>query len=146
MSVITTDILIEGHPRDEVLTWLGNPANHGTILNGAYGGFTEKSANEFEVSIKGGIRTRPMGYRFEKVDEEHGGRRVHVSISGKRTNGKLHYSLRTMKPAANTLVTLHCDFDPGGPGIGMLAELLGLRDNLEGGFKKVLENLKRELG
>ena len=36
MSVITTDILIEGHPRDEVLTWLGNPANHGKILNGDY--------------------------------------------------------------------------------------------------------------
>jgi hypothetical protein len=83
-----------------------------------------------------------MTYRFERVDEEHGGRRVHVALGGRRTTGTLHYSLRTMKPSTNTLVTLHVDLQSGGF-LGQLAEMAGLRERLEKGFRVILENVKR---
>lgn len=142
MSVYTTDVLIEGVRRDDVLAWLAEPTHHEAILTGAWGSMKSVGANSWEVSVPTALRTRPMTYTFEKVDEDHGGRRVHVALGGKRTMGKLHWSLRTQKPSTNTLVTLHADIDPGGA-LGALAEQLGMRERLEQGFRTMTENVKK---
>jgi carbon monoxide dehydrogenase subunit G len=144
MSVLTTDILLEGMRRDDVLAWLSEPARHGRLLEGAFDGVTTTAPGRYVVTVSTPPRKREMTYTFEHVDEEHGGRRVHVTLGGRRTTGKLHYSLRTMKPAGNTLVTLHADIESGGV-LGMLAEWTGLRDRLDKGFRAMLENLKREV-
>ncbi|MSP56635.1 MAG: hypothetical protein EXR69_13700 [Myxococcales bacterium] len=142
MSVYTTDVLIEGVRRDDVLTWLADPAHHELILAGAWGSLKSTGTGSWEVTVPTQLRTRPMTYTFEHVDEDHGGRRVHVALGGKRTNGKLHWSLRTQKPSTNTLVTLHADIDAGGP-MGLVAEQLGMRVRLEQGFRTMTENVRK---
>ena len=142
MSVYTTDVLIEGVRRDDVLTWLADPAHHEKILDGAWGSLKSLGGGKWEVMVPTALRTRPMTYAFDHVDEDHGGRRVHVTLSGKRTNGKLHWSLRTQKPSTNTLVTLHADIDSGGA-LGALAAQLGMRERLEQGFRTMTENVKK---
>jgi carbon monoxide dehydrogenase subunit G len=144
MAVITTDILIEGIRRDDVLEWLGNKDNHVRMLEGAFDGMKVKAPGDFEIAIKAGPLPRTLQYTFDHVDNEHGGRRVHVKTSGRRLEGKIHYSLRTMKPALNTLVTLHADYDTGGP-LGGLVDSAFLRKALEDGFNKILANLEREI-
>ncbi len=144
MAVLTTDILIEGHRRDDVLTWLSEPRNHAKLLAGTFDGVEESGPDTWTVVLKVPPLPRRMTYRFERVDSDHGGRRVHVVTSGKRVEGRIHYSLRTTKPSTNTLVTLHADFDTGGP-LGMVVERLGLREKLETGFRAILANLQREL-
>lgn len=142
MSVYTTDVLIEGVRRDDVLAWLSEPRNHRTIVDGAWDGLKETGTGCFELDVKGGLRPRTMAYTFDRVDEEHGGRRVHVALSGRRVNGKLHYSLRTMKPSTNTLVTLHADLEGNGS-LAMVSEALGLRERLDKGFRTMVDNIHR---
>ena len=144
MAVITTDILVEGIRRDEVLDWIGEKANHARMLEGAFDGFKQVAPGEFELTLKTSPLPRTLSYKFDHVDNEHGGRRVHVVTSGRRLQGAIHYSLRTMKPALNTLVTLHADYDTGGP-LGGLVDSTLLRKRLEGCYRKVLENLQREI-
>ncbi len=142
MSVITADIVIEKKSREEVLEWLGVPENHGKLLTGAFD--TAKPGGQpgsFDLTLSTPLKKRTLQYRFLRVDEEHGGRRVHVAIEGRRVGGTLHYSLRTMKPTTNTLVTLHIDYDTQGL-IGTILDHAGLRRVYEGAWKKVLENLK----
>lgn len=142
MSVYTNDVLIEGVRRDDVLAWLSDPRNHRAIVDGAWDGLKETGTGCFELDIQSKPRPRVMSYTFDRVDEEHGGRRVHVALAGRRVNGKLHYSLRTMKPSTNTLVTLHVDFEGNGY-LLTLAESLGLRDRLDRGFRTMVENISR---
>lgn len=142
MSVYTTDVLIEGVRRDDVLAWLSDPKNHRVVVDGAWDGLKETGTGCFELDLKGKPRSRVMSYTFDRVDEEHGGRRVHVALSGRRVNGKLHYSLRTMKPSTNTLVTLHADFEGNGY-LATLSESLGLREQLDKGFRTMVENIQR---
>lgn len=144
MAVITTDILIEGIRRDDVLEWLGKKDNHARMVEGAFDGLKQKAPGEFELALNTSPLPRTLTYTFDHVDNEHGGRRVHVKTAGRRLEGKIHYSLRTMKPALNTLVTLHADYDTGGPLGGFIDSAL-LRKKLESSFKKVLENLQREI-
>jgi carbon monoxide dehydrogenase subunit G len=144
MPVITTDILVEGYRRDDVLAWLSEPANHARLLRGAFDGLEEHGAGDYTVVLKTSPLPRRMTYRFDHVDSEHGGRRVHVVTGGKRMEGRIHFSLRTMKPSTNTLVTLHADFDTGGP-LGMLVEQFGLRSKLEAGYRQALVNLRDAL-
>lgn len=144
MAVITTDILIEGIRRDDVLDWIGNRDNHQRILDGAFDGMKVKAPGDFELTLKTGPLPRTLSYTFDHVDNEHGGRRVHVKTAGRRLDGALHYSLRTMKPALNTLVTLHIDYDTGGPLGGMIDSAI-IRKHLEACLKKVLENMQREI-
>lgn len=142
MSVYTTDVLIEGVRRDDVLAWLSDPKNHRVVVDGAWDGLKETGTGCFELDLKGKPRPRVMSYTFDRVDEEHGGRRVHVALAGRRVNGKLHYSLRTMKPSTNTLVTLHADFEGNGY-LATLSESLGLREQLDKGFRTMVENIQR---
>lgn len=144
MSVYTTDVLIEGVRRDDVLAWLSEPKNHRAIVEGAWDGLRETGTGCFELDVKSAPRPRVLSYTFDRVDEEHGGRRVHVALAGRHVNGKLHYSLRTMKPSTNTLLTLHADFEGNGY-LLLAAEKLGLRPRLERAFKAMADNVHREV-
>lgn len=144
MSVYTNDVLIEGVRRDDVLAWLSDPKNHRLIVEGAWDGLRETGTGCFDLDVKSQPRPRVLTYTFDRVDEEHGGRRVHVALNGRRLKGKLHYSLRTTKPSTNTMVTLHVDFDGNGY-LLLLAEKLGLRARLEKGFVTMTENMLREI-
>ena len=146
MAVLTTDIMLRGIRREEVFDWLGDVNNQRKILEGTFDEMKELAPGHWEFTLKTPIMTRVMTYRFTGMDDSHGGRRVQVETSGKRFAGQLHYSLRTLKPSTNTLVTLHMDFDPGGP--GPLGELIFdnfVRKNLEVALAKVLENLSDKI-
>lgn len=142
MAVITTDILLEGVRRDEAYEWLRAPANHRLLVEGAFDGFVENGPGDYALTVRSPGRARTLGYKVEGGDDQHGGRRVHVQTSGRRFTGRLSYSLRTMKPSTNTLVTLHLDFEPGGA-LGALALRLGLDDRLRRGLVRCLEGLGR---
>ena len=144
MAIVTTDILLEGIRRDAVFQWLSEPANHTAMVDGAFGGFRQNGPGDFTLTIKGAGKSRELGYRFDRPDDSHGGRRVLVKTTGKRFNGTLNYSLRTMKPSTNTLVTLHMDYDPGS-GLGLLLDRAGLNEQLEAGCKRILEQLSRSI-
>lgn len=145
MSVYTTDVLIEGVRRDDALAWLADAGHHRAILEGAFDGLRETGTGCFELDIKSAPRPRVLTYTFDRVDEEHGGRRVHVALDGRRLKGKFHYSLRTMKPSTNTLITLHADFSGNGY-LLLAAESLGLKPRLDAAFKAMTANLAREIG
>jgi len=144
VAVLTTDLLIEGIRRDAVFSWLGEAWSHGPILEGAFDACRKLGPDSWEVDIKAGPRTRTLTWQFDRTDDSHGGRRIYVRTTGKRFRGTMSFSLRTMKPSTNTLVTLHYDFDPGGI-LGGVALAAGLEDALTAGMRKVLTNLEREL-
>ena len=144
MAVLTTDLLLEGVRRDEVFAWLSVPANHGRILQGTFDGCTEQSDGTYVLTVKAGPRTRSLVWCFDRPDDSHGGRRVYIRTEGKRFQGVMSFSLRTMKPSTNTLVTLHYDFSPGGL-LGSMAMAAGLEDSLNAGMKQVVNNLKDAL-
>jgi hypothetical protein len=142
VSVITTDILISGMRRDDVFSWLSDPDHHDRIVDGAFAGCMRGTTKEWTLEIAVPGRPRKMGYHFIRADESHGGRRIIIETSGKRVAGKMHYSLRTMRPSVNTLVTLHMDYSPGGA-LGQVLNAAGLRTALEKGMAQMLENLAR---
>ncbi len=67
MAVITTDILLTGIRRDDVLAWLSEPANQRVILDGAFDGIKELGDTHFELTVNCSPKTRVIGYRFVKV-------------------------------------------------------------------------------
>jgi hypothetical protein len=142
VAVCTSDILLTGIRRDTVFQWLSDAANHRALVDGAFEGVTELSPGNFDLAVKLHGRSRPLEYRFDRPDDSHGGRRVLVKTGGKRFRGKLHYSLRTMKPSTNTLVTVHVDYDPGS-WMGAFLNAAGLNEALESCLKATLENLSR---
>ncbi len=144
MSVITTDILLEGYRRKQVFEWMSDPANHARCLAGAFGQVTPSGDSSWDVMVDTKPVARPMGYHFDKADDSHRGRRVLCHTSGKRTSGKLNYSLRTPRGTNDTLITLHADYDPGRL-VGRLLDSSGLRDALEGHYVRLLESLGQEL-
>ena len=144
MAVITTDILVEGFRRDDVFKWLGEFSNHQRFLEGAFTEVEQQSETVLVLHYSGGFKQRRLIYTFEGPDDSHGGRRVLVQTSGKRTTGTLNYSLRTMKPSTNTLVTLHMDYDPG-PMLGALLDQNGIRRALENAYRSALGNLKKQI-
>jgi hypothetical protein len=148
MSVITTDALIVGIRRDDVMAWLGQPTVHARFLTNGFEVQT-RSDTECLLTLRMPGRSIDIGYHFDKIDETHGGRRVLCSTSGKRAQGKLRYSLRTMKPAKNTLITLHHDYKSGRL-LGPLLDAAGTRKALEAAWAEVIQGLvdeiQRELG
>ena len=144
MPVITTDAVIEGIRRDNVMDWLSKPEVHERFLRA---GFTKVVANgqgNYTLTLRMGPRSVEMGYHFDRMDDSHGGRRILCTTSGKRTAGKLHYSLRTMKPAKNTMVTLHQDYKAGRV-LGPLLDAAGTRKALEDAWAAVLSSLVAEI-
>ena len=144
MSVITTDILLEGYRRKQVFEWMSEPANHARFLSGAFDSVTPTGTNAWDVMVAAKPVSRPMGYHFESADASHRGRRILCRTSGKRTKGKLSYCLRTPRGSTDTLITLHADYDPGRL-VGRLLDSSGLRDALEGAYVRLLESLGQEL-
>ncbi len=144
MSVITTDILLEGYRRKQVFEWMSEPANHARLLRGAFDSVTSNGANAWDVMVAAKPVSRPMGYHFDRADATHRGRRVLCHTTGKRTSGKLSYSLRTPRGTNDTLITLHADYDPGRL-VGRLLDSSGLRDALELHYARLLETLGQEL-
>jgi len=144
VAVITADFLITGMRRDDVFAWLSDPDHHDPIVDGAFGGSHRGTTREWTLDVLVPGRPRKMGYRFISADESHGGRRIIIETTGKRVAGKMHYSLRTMKPSTNTLVTLHLDYSPGGA-LGSVLNAAGLRKALEDGLARMLENLDQAL-
>ena len=139
MAIITKDILLTGVRRDDAFDWIGNPENHSAILADAFASVRGQHG-EYELGIHTPGRKRTMGYRFTSKDAEHGGRRVLIETTGKRTRGKLNYSLRTMKPSRNTLVTIRLDYEPGGA-LGGIINSTGLAEALEKSLDRMLKNL-----
>lgn len=141
MAVLTTDILLRGIKRDQVFEWLGDPVNHQRILEGAFEGMTQVGPGEFDLTFTAPVKKRTLHYRYVGLDDSHAGRRAKVETSGKRMKGELHYSLRTMKPSTNTLVTLHMDV----PTNALEAVIFDnfVRKPLEASFVKILDNLSR---
>jgi len=141
MAVITTDILVENMKRQEVLDWLAIADNHDRILQGAWDGADRTGDRTWELTFSAFPKKRSMGYAFDRTDTEHAGRRVLCTTTGKRTSGKLNYSLRTPRASRNTMITLHLDYDPGSV-LGAVLDGAGLRDGLESGMKAMLQNLQ----
>ena len=139
MAIITQDILLTGVRREDVFDWIGVPANHDIILQGAFPSIRGGNG-EYELGIETPGRKRTMGYRFASKDDEHGGRRIIVDTDGKRTRGRINFSLRTMKPSTNTMVTLRMDYHPGGT-LGGLINATGLAEVLETALTKMLQNV-----
>jgi len=144
MPVCTTDILLEGVRRDTVFAWLGDRANHARLMEGAFDGVKAVGPGDFDLTVTLMGRSRVLEYRFDRADDSHGGRRLLVNTGGKRFRGKLHYSLRTMKPSTNTMVTLNMDYDAGSV-FGALLGSAGLNEALEKHLARVLENLSRAM-
>ena len=143
MPVITTDALIEGIRRDEVMAWLGQPAVHARFLGSGFE-VKDRSDTQWDLKLRMAGRSIEFSYCFEGVDESHGGRRVLCTTEGKRAQGKLRYSLRTMKPAKNTLVTLHHDYKAGRL-LGPLLDAAGTRNALEAAWTEVVRALVVEI-
>ena len=143
MAVITTDILIKDFRRDVVFDWLGELSHHQAFLSKAFDQVNKISDTELELVFQAGIRRRTMGYHFIKKDNSHGGRRIQIKTTGKRTQGHLSYSLRTIKPGSHTLVTLHLDYNPGTL-LGSVINSINLREFLQQNFTQAMENLLRD--
>ena len=102
MPVLMSDILLEDVRRDDLFDWLGDLDNHISFLEQSTKSVQKKNTTELEIVIQAKFKTRTMGYIFEKKDDDHGGRRIQIRTTGKRSGGLFRYSLRTMKPSRNT--------------------------------------------
>lgn len=144
MPVITNDITVRGFNRESVFEWLGKPSNHERILKGAFDEIRtlDKGIYELFVALPG--YRSALGYELRGTEDDHGGRRVLVDITGRRMGGVLHYSMSTQKGTTNTVVTLHFDYSPDGL-VGKLLDSTMLRPRLERSWTRVLENLRREI-
>ena len=140
MTVLTRDILVEGLRRDVVFEWLANFSVHADFLRAGFPNLETISQDTLSLPFSGGWKNRVLTYRFLEADDKFAGRRIQIETDGKRTKGHLHFSLRTMKPSTDTLVTLHMDYDPG----SILGKVLeqDLNNNLAKAFVQSLSALK----
>lgn len=144
MAVLTTDILIEGIRRDAVFEWLSDPAHHEALLQGAFDDVRKVDGDSYDMKLRTKPVPRPLRYVVERPDDSHGGRRVLCRTEGKRVSGSLHYSLRTMKPSTNTLLTVHFDYDPGRV-LGALLDTATLRADIDKALRAICDNAKRAI-
>ena len=130
MPVMTKDILLEDVRRDDLFEWLGNISNHLSFLKNAAKDVQQQSSNELTITLASKFKSRKVGYILTKKDDEHGGRRIRIQTTGKRSSGLLSYSLRTMKPSRNTMLTITWDYKSGSL-LGMALEQLSLQESYE---------------
>ena len=81
-----------------------------------------------------------MSYSLIERDDNHGGRRIKVKVTGKRTSGIVKYSLRTMKPSSNTMLTIHMDYESNGV-VDWLLNKIALKQDLEDHWKRVASEI-----
>ena len=141
MPVMTKDVLLEDVRRDDLFEWLGNMDNHLSFLKSATKNVEQKSPTELTLSIATKFKTRQVGYLLKKKDDEHGGRRIRIETTGKRSTGLLSYSLRTMKPSRNTMLTITWDYKSGSI-LGMALEQISLQESYETFLHTILQNIK----
>ena len=141
MPVMTKDILLEDVRRDDLFEWLGNIENHQVFLKSATKGIEQQSNTELTLTISSKFKSRQVGYILKKKDDEHGGRRIRIETTGKRSTGILSYSLRTMKPSRNTMLTITWDYKSGSI-LGMVLEQLSLQESYETFLLTILQNIK----
>ena len=78
----------------------GRPDEHDIVVAGTFDTVSGKAGN-YELGMTTPARKRTANCRQSK-DDSHGGRRILVDTAGKRTQGQINFSLRTMKPSTNT--------------------------------------------
>ncbi|MBN1337110.1 MAG: SRPBCC family protein [Deltaproteobacteria bacterium] len=144
MPVITHDVTIGGLRRDAVYAWLGEPGNHLHLLEGAFRHVQPRGVGVFEIEIGIPMAGGRLTYEIAGQDGSHGGRRVHVRLTGPRITGRLHWSLRTAKPSTDTLVTLHVDYEPTGS-LWRVADALLMRRRLEEAWQRMADGLAAAL-
>ena len=144
MPVLTCDILIEGIQRDALFEKLCSVQTHIAVLKRSNVFSKEIATDQLELTLSCRFKNRRIGYIIEKRDDEHGGRRIRIKTTGKRSGGLLSYSLRTMKPSRNTLVTLTWDYNSGGV-LGGAIDVLSLRESYTQFLKEVLTSLTKEI-
>lgn len=130
MPVMTKDILLKDVRRDDLFEWLGNMENHISFLKSAAKEVHQKSPTELTLTIESKFKSRQVGYILKKKDDEHGGRRVRIETTGKRSSGLLSYSLRTMKPSRNTMLTITWDYKSGSL-LGIALEQFSLQESYD---------------
>ena len=140
MPVITVDRVLKGCPRDRVLEWLADTNHHKQILEPAFQSVERTAAGEYSLTLAIPPRKLLLGYSFLQTDTSHGGRRVRIQMTGRRTQGEMCYSLRTVKPANCTLVTLKMDYKSGRI-LGPILDNLQTRNALESAMSDVLAAL-----
>ena len=140
MTVLTRDILVEGLRRDVVFEWLASFSVHAEFLKAGFPKLEVLNNDTLSLPFSGGWKDRVLTYRFLEADDKFAGRRIQIATDGKRLKGHLHFSLRTMKPSTDTLVTLHMDYDPG----SLLGKVLeqDINNNLASAFVQSLSALK----
>jgi len=140
MTVLTRDILVQGLRRDDVFEWLANFAVHQEFLLAGFPALQVVDENTLSLPFTGGWKERTLMYRFVEADDNFAGRRIQIATDGKRLKGHLHFSLRTMKPSTDTMVTLHMDYDTG----SLLGKVLeqDINQQLAAAFVKSLQVLK----
>ena len=142
MPVMTKDILLEDVRRDDLFEWLGNMENHLSFLKSATKDVQQQSSTNLTLTIASKFKSRQVGYILKKKDDEHGGRRIRIETTGKRSSGLLSYSLRTMKPSRNTMLTITWDYKSGSI-LGMVLEQLSLQESYEEFLNTILQHIKK---
>ena len=122
MAIITQDLLLEGVRRDVAFAWLSQPETHEELLR-AFCPDLKKQGKSLHLLLPTKPRARELVYTFDRADQTHSGHRVIVKTHGKRLDGQLNFSLRTVKPSSNTMVTLRFDYNPGAR-LGVVANKL----------------------
>lgn len=140
MTVLTRDVLVNGLRRDDVFQWLSNFDVHLPFLRAGFPELQYVDKTTVLLPFQGGWKRRELSYRFVEADDRHEGRRIQIVTDGKRLKGHLHFSLRTMKPSTDTMVTLHMDYDTG----NLLGRVLeqDLNQHLADRFVECLQALK----
>lgn len=140
MAVLTRDIIINGYRRDDVFKWMSDFEVHAHFMKAGFPNLVQLDNQTLSLPFFGGYKQRTLIYRFIEADDRHEGRRIKLETDGKRLKGSLHYSLRTVKPSTDTMVTIHMDYDAG----SMLGKVLqgDLENHLAECFVKALQELK----
>ncbi len=140
MTVLTRDVLVNGLRRDDVFQWMAEFSVHPEFLKTGFPELQVRDEQTVILPFSGGWKKRELVYRFIEADDSHAGRRIQILTEGKRLEGHLHYSLRTMKPSTDTMVTLHMDYDPG----SVLGKVLenDINEHLAERFVQCLQQLK----
>ena len=144
MPVLTCDILLEGMQRDVLFERLCLVSTHISFFKKSKVFIKENATDHLELEMPCRFKRRRVGYVIDKRDDDHGGRRISIKTTGKRSAGLLSYSLRTMKPSRNTLITLTWDYNPGGV-LGNLIDAASLRESYTLFLKDTLASLVREI-